>query len=97
MRQELYDEFNSEVQHPLKNQAALSYVSNTICCCLNLGDHHSTRIAGKTRVKNPVEMRVKTPEQILLVVLAEDPTLMLKQVAEQVGKYTTRWNVLLLG
>jgi hypothetical protein len=35
------------------------------------------RIAGKTRVKNPVEMRVKTPEQILLVVLAEDPTLML--------------------
>ncbi|HDK8694915.1 Fic family protein [Aeromonas hydrophila] len=40
------------------------------------------------RVKNPVEMRVKTPEQILAV-LAADPTLTLKQVAEQIGKSTS--------
>ncbi|HHQ4598873.1 TPA: Fic family protein [Aeromonas veronii] len=42
----------------------------------------------KMRVEMKVEMRVKTPEQILAV-LAADPTLTLKQVAEQIGKSTS--------
>ena len=42
----------------------------------------------KMRVETPVEMRVKTPD-LILGVLAVEPTLTLKQVAELIGKSTS--------
>ncbi|WP_323907846.1 Fic family protein [Aeromonas caviae] len=42
----------------------------------------------KTRVETPVEMRVKTPDAVLAILVAE-PTLTLKQVAERIGRSTS--------
>ncbi|MNV89106.1 hypothetical protein D3C71_1833740 [compost metagenome] len=42
----------------------------------------------KMRVETPVEMRVKTPDAVLAILVAE-PTLTLKQVAERIGRSTS--------
>jgi Fic family protein len=49
---------------------------------------HQEKMRVEMKVETQVEMRVKTPD-LILGVLAAEPTLTLKQVAERIGKSTS--------